>query len=110
MKIIVRPPLTFSIWKSVVTEIPIKITSENSEDANAANPYTREYPVFFYERGFYFPPEPTIVFFAIIGGLTYFLWRWRRKKTRHLKAKIRREMDELEEAAEVVELEAVEDE
>jgi hypothetical protein len=87
VEITVSPPLHFiSLWRTQVIEIALKITSERSITANEEYGTLIEdriYPVFYYERGFYYSIEAMILTFIIVIVIIMFVWWWRVRKRRY---------------------------
>jgi len=76
----VKSPQGLTIWKNQVTEIIVSVQSEASKGSIYENIGKKEFSFFFYERGMYIPPEPTI---CIVTGLIVLVVVvvWYRKRT-----------------------------
>ena len=67
----VHSPQRFTIWKNQIQEIIVRVTSLSLPGTDYEGFGTKEYPLFYYERGVYFPPEPTIC--SIIGIIVFII-------------------------------------
>jgi hypothetical protein len=88
VKVKVRSPQKFTPWKNQVTEIIIKVESDSGVRSDYAGLGIKDFSFFFYERGTYIPPEPTI---CIITGLIVLVvvvvWYRKRSYKKWLKEK-----------------------
>lgn len=84
----VYPPQRFTIWKNQVTPIMVRVISQSAFGSKYEGFATKEYSLFVYERGVYFPPEPTIfIIIAIIVIIVLVVWyrkytykKWKKKQ------------------------------
>ncbi len=90
----VRSPQRFTIWKNQITEIVVRVSSLSAAGTRYEEYGDKEYPVFYYERGVYFPPEPTICSIIGIVLLIVIVMWWRKRQTKRLFKEVGEEEDE----------------
>lgn len=84
----VYAPQRFTIWKNQVTPILVRVTSQSALGSKYEGFAIKEYSLFVYERGVYYPPEPTIciiifliiIIVSVVWYRKYTYKKWKKKQ------------------------------